>query len=599
MIYLKNTAAPQEVWIPRQDTNIHAEPKDCYTEGYDDGYNSGYEDGMKEGIPLQEKSVTISGNVTEVLPDAGYSAMTKVTADATEYAQGRYDAGYADGKAEFSLQYKSVSVDADEMEIFPDGGYDGLSRVDVDAVSYGKAKYNEGVASVPLQAKSVEVTSNGQQAVSPDEGYSGMSAVTLNVNVPTGSTIANQDKTVDLDLTGATASTAVTFDGDYTGLGTVTVNADATVYGNARYGEGQASVTLQEKSVTLTQSGITSISPDTGYSGMSSVTVNTPMQRYSKNINGSDPLYWDVDPSPGYIGFYQIHLDVQDLRRQVTQEGIAQGQIQITRQIKDLDVSANGTYTANTEGDKYLNFTGNSIYDLEVWMPDISHICIATIRTYPDSEGIIISNNNNTWSTLEWSSTVYGINISNSGTVVEFKDCGLYASGTITTGIWHTLEFSRDSGTNELIAKIDNILLTTSGEFNPKYDGNFTIGNTAVNVDWLNTKYNAFSTGTTTWNRDLIAQNDDEYRGIIAVVNEDYRQVAPSNGNYAIYKDDAVYGWSSVTVNVSVNAASLQQTEYDTTDPKSDSTIYLINDGDGIVRAYQGERLIYGDAPSE
>lgn len=762
MIYLKNTTAPQEVWIPRQDTNIQAVHKDCYTEGYDDGYNSGYEDGLKEGIPLQEKSVTIVEDLTEVLPDGGYSAMTKVTADATEYAQGRYDAGYADGKAEFklqskvyevtedtgnvtpdddydglssvevdavmygkskyneghsegytsgysegqasvrlqeksvssstatvevtpdegysgmtkvsvdssaygqaqyqsgytegqesvkiqsksveitgdtqtitpdsgydamsavtanagtygesrynegydkgvedttpTLQYKSVVVDADEMEIVPDEGYDALSRVDVDAVTYGKAKYDEGVASVRLQSKSVEVVANGEQTVSPDSGYSGMSAVTLNVNVPTGSTINNQDKTVELDLTGATATTAVTFDEDYTGLGTVTVNADATDYGNARYAEGQASVSLQEKSVTLTQSGITSIVPDDGYSGMSSVSVNTPMQRYSKNIGGSDPDNWNVYPDNGYIGFNFIHLDIQDLRRQVTQEGIAQGQEQITRQIKDLDVSANGTYTANTEGDKYLNFTGNSIYDLETWGETYSHICIATIRTYPDSEGIIISNHHNRWSSLDWDSTVYGINISNSGTVVEFKDCGLYASGTITTGIWHTLEFSKDSSTNELIAKIDDVLLPTSGTFSPQYDGRFTIGNTAKNIDWLNTKYNAFSSSPGNWNRDLIAQNDAEYRGIIAVVNEDYRQVAPSNGNYAIYKDDAVYGWSSVTVNVTVSTTTATQTEYEAIDPKDANTIYLINDGDGIVRAYQGERLIYGDAPSE
>lgn len=679
MIYLKNTSAPQEVWIPRQDTNIQAVPKDCYTEGYDDGYNSGYEDGMKEGIPLQEKSVTIVEDVTEVLPDSGYSAMTKVTADATEYAQGRYDTGYADGKAEFKLQDKVYEVTGDTGNVTPDDDYDGLSSVEVDAVMYGKSKYNEGhsegyasgysegqasvrlqeksvtsdtatvevtpdegysgmtkvsvdssqygqaqyqsgytegresvriqaksveitgdtqtitpdsgydamssvtadagtygetryneghtegyaegQASVKLQSKSVEVVANGEQTVSPDSGYSGMSAVTLNVNVPTGSTINNQDKTVELDLTGATASTAVTFDEDYTGLGTVTVNADATEYGNARYEEGQASVSLQEKSVTLTQSGITSIVPDDGYSGMSSVSVNAPMEMYNKNIGGSDPDYWDVYPSAGYIGFNYIHLDVQDLKRQVTQEGIAQGQEQITRQIKDLEVSANGTYTANTEGDKYLNFTGNSIYDLEAWQATFSRICIATIRTYPDSEGIIISNNNNWWSSSDWESTVYGINISNSGTVVEFKDCGLYASGTITTGIWHTLEFSKDSSTNEFIAKIDDVPLPTSGSFTDEGYGGFTIGNTAKNIDWLDTKYNAFTASPGNWNRDLIAQNDTEYRGIMAVVNEDYRQVAPSNGNYAIYKDDAVYGWSSVTVNVTVNEVNNQDKE--------------------------------------
>lgn len=601
------------VVIRNQIKSIDITTNGHYDVSYDQGYTGLENVAIQVNVPTgatinnQDKKVSLSLSTatisSSVTADAGYTGLGKVEieADASSYGQSQYqsghsagydegyESGYTEGSASVhcNLQHKNVTVTGATMTISPDGGYDGMSGIDIDASDYALAKEQEGrqeaidslesktitsngtysastdsaigwssvTVNVPgdncnLQSKSVTYTTNDTFQVSPDAGYDGMSALSVTVNVPTGATINNQDKTVDLDLTGATATTAVTFDEDYTGLGTVTVNADATDYGNARYAEGQASVALQEKSVTLRQGGVTSIVPDDGYRGMSSVSVNAPMQRYSKNIDSSDPDNWNVFPSSGNIGFDYIHLDIQNLRRQVTLEGIAQGQEQITRQIKDLEVSANGTYTANTEGDKYLNFTGNSIYDLETWNPTNSRICIATIRTYPDSEGIIISNHHNRWSSLDWDSTVYGINVSNSGTVVEFKDCGLYASGTITTGIWHTLEFSKDSSTNELIAKIDDVLLPTSGTFTSDYDGNFTIGNTAVNVDWLKTKYNFSTTSTTRWNRDLIAQNDDEYRGIIAVVNEDYRQVTPSNGNYAIYKDDAVYGWSSVTVNV-------------------------------------------------
>lgn len=351
MIYLKNTTAPQEVWIPRQDTNIQAVPKDCYTEGYDDGYNIGYEDGMKEGIPLQEKSVTIVEDLTEVLPDGGYSAMTKVTADATEYAQGRYDAGYADGKAEFRLQSKTYEVTGDTGNVTPDDDYDALSRVEVDAVMYGKAKYNEGhsegyssgysegQASVRLQEKSVSSDTQTVE-VTPDEGYSGMTKVSVDSSAfgqaqyQSGYTQGQESVKIQsksVEITGETQT--ITPDSGFDAMSSVTANAGT--YGEARYNEGhsegfaegQASVKLQEKSV-ISNTATVEVIPDSGYSAMTKVTVDSSQygqNRYEEGVEDGKSSFslqeksleisengeTVIEPDEGYDALSRVTVNVR------------------------------------------------------------------------------------------------------------------------------------------------------------------------------------------------------------------------------------------------------------------------------------------------
>ena len=88
------------------------------------------------------------------------------------------------------------------------------------AVAAGK--YTLGAVSVAaIQTETKTVTSNG--TITPSAGKY-LTSVT--VNVPTGSTINNQDKTVDPDET----LQSITFDSGFTGLGTVTVNAISSTY---------------------------------------------------------------------------------------------------------------------------------------------------------------------------------------------------------------------------------------------------------------------------------------------------------------------------------------------------------------------------------
>lgn len=488
MIYLKNTTAPQEVWIPRQDTNIEAVPKDCYTEGYDDGYNSGYEDGMKEGIPLQEKSVTIVEDITEVLPDGGFSAMTKVTADATQYAQGKYDAGYAAGKAEFKLQDKVYEVAGDTGNVTPDDDYDGLSSVEVDAVMYGKAKYNEGVASVRLQSKSVEVVANGEQTVSPDSGYSGMSAVTLNVNVPTGSPCNLQAKEVTYD---ANDTYQIVPDEDYDGLSAVTVTVNV---------------------------------PQTGGTG------NAVLSNLNAITNG---VYYPIDYPRNYLHF--------------------------------LDNS-------------YFNDTLDNDFGLNI-----------TFRISSGATGYLIKS--------QQSSYTADISLDGASSSISIDFSGWTATIPVTLDEWHTLTLSPYNN----ILKIDGNDVQASGSQSggQMYFCNWCYQAIFTDIYEFN-KWNHYSSDTAPYDRNWIAKERNGQPCFYDVINNEYKTFRGSNPEY---ETEAIDGWSSVTVNVmstyatemptEMTAEVKTETDYSAMEAKDNNTIYLINDGAGITKVYQGTRLLY------
>lgn len=104
-----------------------------------------------------------------------------------------------------NLQVKTVNPTTTQQNVTPDNGYNGLSSVTVNAI----------------QTQSKTVTANG--TVTPDSGKYLTSVV---VNVPVGSTINNQNKTI----TPNESQQIITADSGYTGLGTVTVGAISSTY---------------------------------------------------------------------------------------------------------------------------------------------------------------------------------------------------------------------------------------------------------------------------------------------------------------------------------------------------------------------------------
>ena len=360
MIYLRKTTDIQEIWIPRL-TPEKAEKKTCYENGYEDGYRDGV-----NTMDLQEKSVTSSTEVTAVVPDDGYTGMTRVSVNSKPYGDARYQEGYSSGStdgyetghkdgfeegygsghtdgyaegeeagkdeilgnigpvsvtvtadtmtvspgeneygfsrvdisaAEYgnsryqdgyegghadgeeqgrsetigALQDKDVEMTESRMTVLPDGDAPGLSRVDIDAFPYGQSMYQSGWSEgetggrremeeyVADNSVELTVTANGEYSAAIDGGAGYIRKV--DVSVPTGSTIENQEKTVTIT---ANTSTTVTYDEGYTGLESVDIQV------NVPTGE---TVNNQTKTVTVT-GNTQSVTYDSGYTGLESVEID-------------------------------------------------------------------------------------------------------------------------------------------------------------------------------------------------------------------------------------------------------------------------------------------------------------------------------------
>ena len=85
------------------------------------------------------------------------------------------------------LQKKSMTVSSATATIVPDAGYDGMTKVDVDATEYGTSNYNDGVLAQKAKLTEINITENG--TYTKEDGYSN---VFVDVKAPT--------QTVDLKI---------------------------------------------------------------------------------------------------------------------------------------------------------------------------------------------------------------------------------------------------------------------------------------------------------------------------------------------------------------------------------------------------------------
>lgn len=150
---------------------------------------------------------------------------------------------------------------------------------------------NAGCPEVKLQEKSVEYTQNAEYVVSPDAGYDGLSKVNVSVDlvVPT----VQNSKTVNITKNG---STTVKPDTDYDAVEQIVVNTN---------------IPLQEKQVdVLLSEPTTVITPDTGYEGITKLTVtHSPVEAntaYTATSNGQHTIH----PSEGYDATTSVNLTV-------------------------------------------------------------------------------------------------------------------------------------------------------------------------------------------------------------------------------------------------------------------------------------------------
>ena len=147
-------------------------------------------------------------------------------------------------------------------------------------------KYTLGaitVAAVPTETKSI--TSNGTYTPTTGKWFS-----SVTVNVPTGSTINNQNKTV----TPSTSLQTIIADSGYTGLGTVTVNA---IPSNYIIPTGNKAITSNGTNIDVTSYATVSVNVPTGG------TINNQ----SKTVDPDD-VDVVVTPDSGYTGLSQVTI---------------------------------------------------------------------------------------------------------------------------------------------------------------------------------------------------------------------------------------------------------------------------------------------------
>lgn len=145
-------------------------------------------------------------NLTNFLNDVATAIKSKLE-DSTAIPASQFDTKIMSIETVGSYQDKTVNVTQNGTQtITPDTSYDALSSIIL----------NVNVPVNALQSKTYEFTDNAHIVLSPEQGYDGFSSIDLTINVP-GSTINNQDKTI-------TENGVYTADSGYTGLGEVTVN---------------------------------------------------------------------------------------------------------------------------------------------------------------------------------------------------------------------------------------------------------------------------------------------------------------------------------------------------------------------------------------
>ena len=194
--------------------------------------------GTFEGGSLQSKTVNSSTSTQTVEPDNGNYGLSSVTVNP------------------YTLESKAQTIKLNGTYSFTPTSADGLSSVDISV----------NVADIPVvvQSKSVTYNENGEYTVTPDQGYDGLSSVDISVNILSEPAVL-QSKTVD----SSTSSQSVTYDNGYDGLSSVTVNP----------------YTLDSKTVDPSTSQIT---VNSSVDGLSSVTVNAVTSSIDANISSSN-----------------------------------------------------------------------------------------------------------------------------------------------------------------------------------------------------------------------------------------------------------------------------------------------------------------------
>lgn len=242
------------------------------------------------GANLDSLSVTPSTAAQVITPTSPYDGFDEVDVAAVDHT---IDAnivagnikkdveilgvvGSYEGGSTPTLQTKTVTPSSSDQVVEPDQGYDGLSEVTVygdsdlvagnikkDVVIFGVTGSYEGGGAPSLQNKTVN-PSTSQQTVQADSGYDGLDTVTVNAVT---SSIDNNIQSGN-------------------------IKKDVVILGVTGSYEGGSTPVLESKTVTPDfSSGDVVVEPDQGYDGLEDVTITKDSDLIASNIKSGVEIF--------------------------------------------------------------------------------------------------------------------------------------------------------------------------------------------------------------------------------------------------------------------------------------------------------------------
>ena len=313
MIYISNKTSPQRIYIPRTEVYVSAT-------------------GSSE--ELQSKNYEISSNgVTIIRPDAGYGGISGGTIDVS--VPDRYYEGFENG----FVSGETVGFSSGETIGFNSGYTEGYSSGETDGMAAQKALLSD-------------LTATTNALYTSETGYSGVT-----VNVPERYNEGYHDG-IEYQKSLLTDFTATT-NGLYTsetGYSAVTVETSG--------------INNQNKELTLTSSDSRSmystpmvITPDSGYTGLGSVSIKTNFRCandiYCGEITGNG--YYNITSNSfpnDYFKSHTIYVNVDDSAAFASgyTSGLTDGIESQKALLSDFTATTNGLYTSETG---YSGFTVN------------------------------------------------------------------------------------------------------------------------------------------------------------------------------------------------------------------------------------------------
>lgn len=252
--------------------------------------------GGEEPAVLQEKTVTPTSDTQVVRPDGEYNGLSKVVVEAIpeEYVVPSGSL-FVDANGEYEIRaYDKITVNVpdvpavlQEKELTANGVYTPSAGFD----GFSQITVNVSDAPAVLQEKQTYPTTS-EQSVEPDEGFDGLSKVTV--------------EAMRLQSVTASKNGDIIPDHGYDGLDRVTV---------------QVTPNLQSKSLTYDKNGDYAVTADDGYDGLDSVSVTVDVDGAGELQTKTIVANGEYAPDKGYDGFSEVTVALPMQEKTITENG--------------------------------------------------------------------------------------------------------------------------------------------------------------------------------------------------------------------------------------------------------------------------------------